>query len=70
MKTMKCERCNRRYRGTGEWNSNFRSGVLVSLLCPGCQTPAENAEAAINEATLRYGIDALGRHVAFPKGVS
>ena len=61
MKTMKCERCSRRYRGAGDWNMNVRSGVVVGLLCPGCQTPEENAEAEINLATIDYGQDENGR---------
>lgn len=59
----RCARCRRVYRGRGDWNGTFRGGVCVGLLCPGCQTPEENAESAVNEATLDYGTDALGRVV-------
>lgn len=62
-----CARCEKKYRGRGDWNATMRSGRIVGLLCPSCQTPEENAEAAINEATLDYAIDPLGRSVARPK---
>jgi hypothetical protein len=35
--------------GSGEWNATLRQGVVVGYLCPDCQTPEENAEAAIHE---------------------
>ena len=41
---------------------------MLSALCPTCQTPAENAEATINEATLDYEVDAHGVSRARPKG--
>jgi len=31
------------------------------VLCPGCQTPKENTEDVINEATLVHGQDDHGR---------
>lgn len=62
-----CGRCGRRYRGRGDWNATMREGVIVGLLCPRCQSPEENAEAEINEATLDYRLDAFGRAVGFPK---
>ena len=54
---IRCDRCGRRYRNpaafvTDEWNATLRQGVVVGYLCPDCQTPEENAEAAIDEATL------------------
>jgi hypothetical protein len=64
---MKCRRCDRKYKGRGEWNAVFRRGVYVGLLCPDCQTPEENAEAAINQATLEYALDEHGRPMARPK---
>lgn len=33
----------------------------IGHLCPGWQTPAENAEAEINLATLEYSVTADGR---------
>ena len=66
---MKCSRCRRRYRGSGDWNFTMKAGVAVAVLCPACQTPEENAEAVINESTLVYGVDATkGRPVARAKG--
>lgn len=67
-----CSRCRRKIkfkRSTG-WNVAMVQGVVAGFLCPTCQTPEENAEAEINEATLTYKIDAFGRTVATPKGVS
>jgi hypothetical protein len=66
-KVQKCERCKKRYRGSGDWNANLRGGEVVGVLCPDCQTPAENAEAVVNQATLVYGRDASGQHIAQPK---
>jgi hypothetical protein len=43
-------------------------GRIVELLCPDCQTPEEDAEAAVNEATLEYGIDSTGAVRGRPKG--
>lgn len=66
-KTMKCARCGKRYRGSGDWNATMEAGVVVSVLCPACQTPDENAEAEINGATTVYGRDALNRVRGLPK---
>lgn len=60
-KAYKCTRCQRRYRGHGEWNATVQQGYIRELLCPGCQTPEENAEAAVNETTLNYYRDSMGR---------
>ena len=65
--TIRCQRCGRRYRGRGDWNCTVSRGVVVAALCPDCQTPEENAEAAINEAMLDYGHDAEGRVRGRPK---
>lgn len=61
---VRCMRCDRKYKGRGDWNVVFRKGAPVGLLCPDCQTPEENAEAAINEATLEYSLDDQGRPMA------
>lgn len=53
-KVVKCDRCKRRYRGHGEWNTVFSKGFLTGHICPDCQTPEEHTEAAINEATVDY----------------
>ncbi|MDP9822790.1 hypothetical protein [Nocardioides massiliensis] len=66
----RCSRCSKKYRGRGDWNSTYKQGICIGLLCPACQTPEENAEAAINEATLDYGrggFDAFGRQYARSK---
>jgi hypothetical protein len=50
---IRCDRYGRRCRNpafvTDEWNATLRQGVVVGYLCPDCQTPEENAEAAIHE---------------------
>ncbi len=66
-KANKCGRCQRRYRGHGEWNLTVRQGCFAEILCPQCQTPEENAQAEIRAATLDYYTDALGRIGAAPK---
>jgi len=53
-KVERCSRCRRRLRSITGWNTVFRQGVVVGLLCPDCQTPEENAEAEINAAGLDY----------------
>ncbi|PWD52040.1 hypothetical protein C8046_16705 [Serinibacter arcticus] len=48
----RCARCGRRYRErtreAARWNADFKSGFVTGLICPGCQTGAENLEAEIN----------------------
>ncbi|BFM23067.1 hypothetical protein [Microbacterium sp. che218] len=67
---IRCDRCPKRIRvGRSDgWNIIYKRGVIIGFLCSQCQTPEENAEAEINEATLDYGVDAFGRAVARPKG--
>ncbi|WP_067977116.1 hypothetical protein [Mycolicibacter icosiumassiliensis] len=69
-KVRRCERCGKRLRSLAAegWNVRVERGRPVGVICPGCQTPAENAEATINEATLDYGLDEFGRMVARVKG--
>lgn len=69
----RCGRCGQRCRRTRDqgWNVIFKQGIPVGLLCPLCQTPEENAEAEINDATTDYvGLDAFGRLVGRTKGVA
>ena len=69
--TIRCDSCKRRLRNPAApnaWNATFKAGRIVGYLCPDCQTPAENAEAEINEATLVYGQTAGGRYFGVPKG--
>lgn len=58
---IKCDRCKRRMRNIEGWNGIFRQGVAVGALCPGCQTPEENAEAEVHEAIYNYRQDDSGR---------
>lgn len=69
-KAIKCTRCGRRYRGQDDWNAVARQGVILGVLCPACQTPEENAEAVIKEATLDYFRLSDGRVMTRPKGTS
>ncbi len=69
-RAIRCARCRRRYRNPHEndgWNATVKRGVVIGYLCPDCQTPEENAEAAINEATTNYSTDAFGRYVGTSK---
>lgn len=65
-----CDRCGRRARSLNamsNWNVVVERGYVTGLLCPACQTPEENVEAAINEATLDYTLIG-GRLAGRPKG--
>ena len=50
-KVEKCMRCHRRFRGHGEWNHKWISGLLVGAICPDCQTMDEDLEAELSEIT-------------------
>lgn len=67
MTKLTCSRCGSTGTDRGDWNYEFKSGSLIAVICPRCQTPEENAEAEINEATLEYGLDSRGRPAARPK---
>lgn len=64
----RCSRCHRRLRQDNGWNVTVQAGVVVGYLCPDCQTPGENAEAEVNEATTVYGTDQHGRLTGRIKG--
>ncbi|GAA4668526.1 hypothetical protein [Gordonia humi] len=70
-KAVRCTRCGRRARKQIEaWNVETRSGRIVAVICPTCQTPEDNAEAEINEATIEYiGVTPDGRIYGRPKAV-
>ncbi|WP_165613897.1 hypothetical protein [Mycolicibacterium fortuitum] len=56
-KLRRCSRCGRRARSMSaveDWNVTVEIGVVTEVICPDCQTPLENLEAAINEATTVY----------------
>ena len=65
-KVVRCSRCGRPMRSMTGWNVETRAGVPVVAICPDCQTPEENAEAEINEATLIYRRDDKGRVIGSP----
>ncbi|MEU5242381.1 hypothetical protein ACH4UR_37400 [Streptomyces lydicus] len=70
-----CYRCTRacwkEADDASRWNTEFDRGVRVGLICPECQTPAENAEAEVKAATLDYAhtvADEDGREKVAPLG--
>ncbi|MFF1788305.1 hypothetical protein ACFVX9_17830 [Kitasatospora sp. NPDC058243] len=69
MEHLACRRCGRPApddpTGTdGEgWNGQWTAGRLAGLICPGCQTPLDVAEAEANAAELAVG-QADGGHFA------
>lgn len=72
-KVNRCMRCGRRQRTLLGWNIVFDKGTPTGHLCPNCQTPEENAEAEIREATTDYTttwVDPAGKWWAKPKGWS
>jgi hypothetical protein len=63
-----CTRCGRIGRDRGNWNYACKAGHVVAVICPACQSAAENAEAEINMATTDYaGVNAYGQLVGRPK---
>lgn len=65
---MKCVKCGKKNRGRGDWNVEIKNGVAQWIICPSCQSPEQNAEAAINEATTDYtGPNAFGLFTGRPK---
>jgi len=60
-----CDRCPRPYHpnvaDAAYWNMVLRDGRIVAVLCPGCQSPEEDMEAEVNQATLSYEADDQGR---------
>jgi hypothetical protein len=43
------------------------NGLIVALLCPGCQSSEEDLEAQVNAAALSYQTDDQGRIWNRPK---
>jgi len=56
----RCGRCGHDWDGEDNWNAIMRQGRIVGFLCSDCQTPGENSEAVINEATTDYITDPFG----------
>lgn len=65
---IRCGGCGRHYFGEDEWNATMTAGHPTGYTCPECQTPEQNAEAEINDATLDYSLDEAGRVIAHLKG--
>jgi Zn finger protein HypA/HybF involved in hydrogenase expression len=67
-KVIKCVKCGKRLRNIHEpWNVELKNGKVQWYICPDCQSPEQNVEAEINEATLHYGTLPDGRIIGFPK---
>lgn len=49
-----CNRCQKRYRNEGEWNTVFHAGRIAGYVCPDCQTAEEHVEAVVNETLTDY----------------
>lgn len=69
---IRCSRCRKRLRnldtaGDRGWNACLDNGIVTAVLCPDCQTPMENAEAVINDATTEILGTIGGRLVGRPK---
>ena len=60
IETLTCTQCGTTGTDHGDWNGQFKSGQVVAILCPACQTPEQNAEAEINAATIDYKTDGVG----------
>lgn len=63
-----CARCHRPYDAHGAWVYDRRDGWIKELICPGCCTDWDYAEAEVNDATQDYAILPSGQLWAFPKG--
>jgi hypothetical protein len=50
--------CGRRFRERAfdaeYWNVELHAGIITQILCPDCQTPTQDMEAAVNDAMLDY----------------
>jgi hypothetical protein len=67
---IECIRCRRelgKIESAEGWNVIVEQGHSVGYVCPGCQTPEENAEAVIHESTLEHGVDDRDRRVTHTK---
>jgi hypothetical protein len=53
-KVKRCTRCGKRQRRDDGWNLQWIGGYVTALICPECQTPEENAEAAVEEVLTDY----------------
>jgi hypothetical protein len=49
-----------------DWNVQWQAGRPTAMICPGCQTPADAAEAEANAAELRAAAEDGAQFVADP----
>jgi hypothetical protein len=49
-KVQECCRCGKRHREQSGWNQDFIAGMVVGVICPGCQTSEDHIEAEVNLA--------------------
>lgn len=70
MPPMRCERCGRPldWHDCEGWNGCYEAGRLYAVICPECQTGAENIEAEANGAVTDYEVQADGRVKGYMKG--
>lgn len=70
--TLTCGRCGNATRSeltggdAGDWNVQFEDRHPARVICPGCQTSADAAEAEARAAELRVAADGGGRFVVDP----
>ena len=69
LRSMRCARCGRRYRGQADWNVTVQGGEIVGILCSQDQTAEETMEAAVREATMTYFETPDGELKALPTPV-
>lgn len=60
---LRCSRCSRRLRNlttaeTDGWKVILDVGMVTTILCPDCVTPAEHVEAEVNDTMT----EVLGTH--------
>jgi hypothetical protein len=53
-KVIRCMRCQKRLRRDDGWNVLLIAGIEAGYLCPTCQRPEEDLEAAVNEVIEDY----------------
>ncbi len=69
---LRCGRCGNEAPGdltsadAADWNVRWQAGCPSGVICPGCQTPADAAEAEANAAELRVAAEDGGRFFADP----
>ena len=63
-----CSRCHKRFDGKGQWVSDMEDGWIIDLICEGCTTQVDYAEAVANDSIHDYMQLDSGRMWAWHKG--